>query len=87
MPDILHRIGTQAPLADVHRALATRAGLAGWWTTDTTGDGEVGSKLASRFGEAGGFDMEVLEDEQAIVVPHGHPLGERDPCSDGLESG
>ncbi len=63
MPDILHRIGTKAPLADVHRAIATRAGLAGWWTTDTTGDGEVGSKLAGRFGEAGGFDMEVLEDD------------------------
>jgi uncharacterized protein YndB with AHSA1/START domain len=65
MPDILHRIGVLAPLADVHRAVATRAGLAGWWTGDTTGDGEVGGKLAFRFGEAGGFDMEVLEVDPA----------------------
>ena len=64
MPDILHRIGVLAPLDHVHRALATREGLSGWWTTDTTGDGEVGSKIAFRFGEAGGFDMEVLESDQ-----------------------
>jgi hypothetical protein len=67
MPDILHRIGVLAPLADVRRALATTAGLAGWWTSDTSGDAEPGGKLAFRFGEAGGFDMEVLESSSTTV--------------------
>jgi uncharacterized protein YndB with AHSA1/START domain len=61
MPDILHRIGVVAPLDDVYRAVTTPEGLARWWTTDTTGKSEVGERLAFRFGEAGGFDMEVLE--------------------------
>ncbi|HEX6353041.1 SRPBCC domain-containing protein [Actinophytocola sp.] len=61
MLDILHRIGVVAPLDEVYRALATPAGLAAWWTTDTVGTSEVGGKLAFRFGDAGGFDMEVLE--------------------------
>ena len=61
MSDILHRVGAVAPLAEVYRALTTTAGLAAWWTVDTTGESEVGGKLAFRFGAAGGFDMEVLE--------------------------
>jgi uncharacterized protein YndB with AHSA1/START domain len=61
MADILHRVGVVAPLGDVYRALATPEGLAGWWTADTVGESESGGKLAFRFGEAGGFDMEILE--------------------------
>ena len=61
MVDILHRIGVVAPLDDVYRAVATPAGIAGWWTTDTAGESEVGGRLTFRFGDAGGFDMEVLE--------------------------
>nr|WP_107908976.1 SRPBCC domain-containing protein [Streptomyces chartreusis] len=61
MADILHRIGAVAPLDDVYRAIATPEGIAGWWTTDTTGKSEVGGTLAFRFGDVGGFDMEILE--------------------------
>lgn len=39
----------------------TPEGIAGWWTTDTTGKSQVGGTLTFRFGEVGGFDMEVLE--------------------------
>lgn len=67
MVDILHRVGVVAPLDDVYRAVATPEGLAGWWTTDTTGTSAVGGRLAFRFGELGGFDMEVLE-----LDPAGH---------------
>ncbi|MFJ2239027.1 SRPBCC domain-containing protein [Streptomyces sp. NPDC087859] len=67
MVDILHRIGAVAPLDDVYQALATPEGLAGWWTTDTTGKSEVGGRLAFRFGDVGGFDMEILE-----LDPAGH---------------
>ena len=61
MADILHRVGVRAPLDEVYRAVTTREGLADWWTTDTKGTGDVGDTLAFRFGEAGGFDMEVVE--------------------------
>jgi uncharacterized protein YndB with AHSA1/START domain len=61
MVDILHKVGIKSSsLNDVYKALTTRQGLAGWWTTDTQGDSEVGAVLKFRFG-AGGFDMKVLE--------------------------
>ena len=67
MVDILHRVGVVAPLDEVYRALATPEGIAGWWTTDTTGESAVGEKLVLRFGDVGGFDLEVLE-----LDPAGH---------------
>ena len=60
MVDILHRVGVQASPDQVYEALTTTEGLAGWWTTDTQGDGHVGGVLRFRFG-AGGFDMNVVE--------------------------
>ena len=65
MVDILHRVGATAPLEKVYAALATPEGVAGWWTTDTTGKSEVGGKLVVGFhdeesGEfVGGFDLEI----------------------------
>jgi uncharacterized protein YndB with AHSA1/START domain len=61
MVDILHRIGATAAPETVYDALTTRAGLAAWWTTDTTGDGGVGGTIEFRFGDTGGFDMKVLD--------------------------
>ena len=65
MPDILHRVGVKASVADTYKALTTREGLAGWWTTNTTGESTVGGKLTFRFlvdgADIGGFDMKVLE--------------------------
>jgi len=60
MPDILHRVGIKSSADQVYNALATRDGLAGWWTTNTQGESKVGGVLQYRFG-AGGFDMKVLE--------------------------
>jgi uncharacterized protein YndB with AHSA1/START domain len=60
MADILHRVGIKSSLDQVYDALATRRGLAGWWTNNTQGDSKVGGVLRFRFG-AGGFDMKVLE--------------------------
>ena len=68
MPDILHKVGIKfSSLNDVYKAFTTREGLAGWWTTDTQGDGKVGGLLAFRFGN-GGFDMKVLELAPAMHV-------------------
>ena len=59
MVDILHRVGVKdATPGDVYDALTTVEGLAGWWTDDTKGDGDVGGVLEFRF-PVGGFDMEV----------------------------
>ena len=62
MVDILHRVGVEGSTPEaVYRALTTVDGLAGWWTEDTTGSGDVGGVLAFRFPPVGGFDMEVVE--------------------------
>ncbi len=58
--DILHRVGIKSSLNDVYTALATRDGLAAWWTTDTQGQSTSGGVIQFRFPE-GGFDMKVLE--------------------------
>jgi hypothetical protein len=61
MADILHRVGIKSSSAiDVYAALTTLRGLAGWWTSDTRGETEVGGVIEFRFG-AGGIDMKVLE--------------------------
>jgi hypothetical protein len=41
-------------------ALTTVDGLAGWWTHDTKGSGDLGRVLEFRFA-IGGFDMDVVE--------------------------
>lgn len=62
MVDILHRVGIKSSSPnDAYNALATRDGLAAWWTNDTQGESKVGGTIRFRFGELGGFDMKVLE--------------------------
>jgi uncharacterized protein YndB with AHSA1/START domain len=50
MPDILHKLSIGAPRERVFQALATREGLARWWTTTTEGDSVPGQTLTFRFG-------------------------------------
>jgi uncharacterized protein YndB with AHSA1/START domain len=55
-------------VAEVYSALTTAKGLAGWWTTDTEGEGDdVGGVLQFRF-PPGGFDMKVLELDPGKLV-------------------
>ncbi|MGZ5238106.1 MAG: SRPBCC family protein [Caldimonas sp.] len=65
MVDILHKVGIRASSEEVYRALTTREGLAGWWTKNTKGEGEVGSVIDFRFSaggaEIGGCEVKVLE--------------------------
>ena len=61
MVDILHRVGIRSSRDDAYKALATREGLAGWWTNDTRGESAVDGVLEFRFAPHGGFDMKVLE--------------------------
>jgi uncharacterized protein YndB with AHSA1/START domain len=66
MVDILHRVGITATPEKVYESLTTVEGLAAWWTTDTSGDGD--GTLKFRFGEVGGFDMNVLDLQPAKRV-------------------
>ena len=72
MVDILHRVGIKSSLDQAYKALATREGLAGWWTTDTQGESKVGGVIQFRFTaagqEIGHFDMKVLELQPAKRV-------------------
>jgi len=68
MVDILHRVGIKSSSPDeTYKALATREGLAAWWTSNTQGESKVGGTLQFRF-KAGGFDMKVLELQPAKRV-------------------
>jgi uncharacterized protein YndB with AHSA1/START domain len=68
MPDILHRVAIKSSPNDTYRALTTREGLAGWWTTDTQGNCNVGGVIQFRFGTRGRIDMKVLELDPAKRV-------------------
>ena len=72
MVDILHRVGIKASSEEVFKALATRDGLAAWWTTNTRGDSKVGGTITFGFSvddrEIGGCDVKVLELEPAKRV-------------------
>ena len=61
MSDILHRVGIKSSANDTYRALTTRQGLAGWWTTDTRGSCDLGGVIEFHFGTRGRVDMKVLE--------------------------
>jgi uncharacterized protein YndB with AHSA1/START domain len=62
MVDIIHRIGIKAPLSQVYAAVATREGVAGWWTRETTeADGTLSARFRTPAGEeVGRMEFEVL---------------------------
>ena len=65
MADILHKVGIKSSQDKVYKALTMREGLAGWWTSRTQGDTQVGGILQFRFTandvDIGGFDIKILE--------------------------
>jgi uncharacterized protein YndB with AHSA1/START domain len=65
MVDIIHRVGIKAPVAKVYAALSTVEGVAGWWTTHTSGSSKIGGTIEVRFHstdgkEIGSMTMEVI---------------------------
>jgi len=50
MPDIRLRVGINVPISDVYDAVATRDGVARWWTREIDGESEPGGTLRFRFG-------------------------------------
>lgn len=72
MVDIVHRIGIQASPAEVYEALATVRGLAGWWTTATSGDADEGGLVTFRFHDPDGAEVGRFAMRVAELVPDRH---------------
>jgi len=69
MYDIRHRVGIKAPQHRVYEMLATKEGLAEFWTPTVEGDSVVGGKLGFFFGAPEpAAVMEVTELSPAIRV-------------------
>lgn len=71
MVEIIHRIGIACTPADVFGALTTDDGLSRWWTTDTSGAGDVGSVIEFRFNGMGP-DFTVIELKENTLVRWRH---------------
>ncbi|MDH5672615.1 MAG: SRPBCC domain-containing protein [Myxococcales bacterium] len=57
---IRHRIEVEASPAELYRAVATREGIAAWWTPRVTGRDAEGETLSVRFGSGDvGPDMRI----------------------------
>jgi len=65
MTDILHRVGIKSSLDAAYKALATREGVAGWWSQNSQGESKPGGALKFTFiadgREVGTIDVKVVE--------------------------
>lgn len=68
MANICLTFGTKTPASVLTSALNTIDGLSAWWTGGTSGDTGKGGEIAFRFGDAGGFDMKVIESEDNRIT-------------------
>ncbi len=50
MSDIRHRVGIEAPVEEVYEKVATREGIASWWSRDVDGESRPGGRLTFWFG-------------------------------------
>lgn len=69
MPDIIHRIGIQAPAATVLEAITTATGIAGWWTRDASDLGAGCHAVAVRFRRADGALLGSMQYDIATESP------------------
>ena len=75
MVDIIHRIGIKAPVSQVHAALSTVSGVAGWWTKETFGEPKPSTAMRVVFhskagDELGKAQFEVRKSTLEEVVWH-----------------
>jgi uncharacterized protein YndB with AHSA1/START domain len=73
MVAINHRVGIKAPVSKVYEALSTVEGVAGWWTTETSGVSRPGGNVEVLFrredGEERGrmkFDVVELDPDKKV---------------------
>ncbi len=77
MAEIRRRVGIKGSAKDIYRLLTTDVGLSQWWTTDTSGSGDVGSIIHFRFGDDGPRleVAELLANRQVRWRHHGEMPG------------
>lgn len=71
MTDIIHRVGIKAPLSKVYAALSTIEGVAGWWTTATTGISKPGETISFEFLTPAGEPIGAMAMQVAALDPDG----------------
>jgi hypothetical protein len=64
MPDIIHRVGINAPVAKVYDVLTSIEGARCWWDSNATGDAKQGGVIT--FFKA--VDMKVLDTKPNELV-------------------
>ncbi len=69
MVDIIHRIGIKAPVTTVIDAVSTVAGVAGWWTRDTSGSSGPGGSMTVRFTDPTGKEIGAMDFGVTTVDP------------------
>jgi uncharacterized protein YndB with AHSA1/START domain len=70
MPDIVHRVGINAPLEEVYVAVSTAQGIANWWTREVSaGALERESVIGAVFRSPLGAEIGHMELEVARVTP------------------
>jgi uncharacterized protein YndB with AHSA1/START domain len=70
MVDIIHRVGIKAPVAKVYAALSTVEGVAGWWTTHTSGLSKIGGTIEVRFHARDGKEIGHMSMEVKALDPN-----------------
>jgi uncharacterized protein YndB with AHSA1/START domain len=69
MTDIIHRIGIKAPASKVFSAVSSVAGVAGWWTKETSGDDRPGGAVQVVFHGTTGDELGRMRFELSQVAP------------------
>ncbi len=69
MADIIHRVGIRASAQQVDKALSTTAGIAGWWTAQTSGSSEIGGSIFLRFLSMDGKELGSMRMEVKALEP------------------
>jgi len=70
MADITHRVGMKAPVSKVYAALSTVEGVAGWWTTHTSGSSRVGGTIEVRFHSTDGKEIGSMKMQVTALDPN-----------------
>ncbi len=69
MTDIIHRIAIKAPSSKVLSAVSSVHGVAGWWTTETSGSDEQGGTIQVVFHAKNGDELGRMRFELTRSAP------------------
>jgi uncharacterized protein YndB with AHSA1/START domain len=71
MVDIIHRVGIKGTKKEIYHALTTDEGLSKWWTSNTSGAGDVGSVITFKFDDTEVlFQVKSLQSAKSVKWQH-----------------